>query len=275
MSYVVGVDGSGPAEVALKWAMTRAFARSESVLLVHVIEDEWGLAGGDFAREALYAGEVILQDTLKRAQGMNGVVEITGRILHGSPVWELANACGPNDLLIVGTHKTGFLHGRVLGSRSVSLAGSAPCSVMVVPSVTSLSRHGVVAGVIWGDGLDLAVSSAGREAARLDEPLVLVHASPARQDGIVDAEEGPRQRELLARAKDVARSVAPGITVHTRVTARHPVDALLEASHYARMLVLEPSRRSDLLRGSMIGSTTHGVLMNINSPVLVARSAVV
>lgn len=275
MTYVVGVDGSSPSEVALRWAMTRAFAKALPVVLVHVIEDEWGLAGGDFAREALYAGEVILQEALERAQGMNGAVDVTGRILHGSPVWELANACDPNDLLIVGTHKTGFLHGRVLGSLSVSLAGSALCSVMVVPSVTSLSRHGVVAGVIWGDGLDLAVSSAAREAARLDEPLVLVHASPARPDGIVDAEVEPRQRELLARAIDVARSVAPRITVHTRVTARQPVDALLEASRYARMLVLEPSRRSDVPRGSMIGSTTHGVLMNINSPVLVARNAVV
>jgi nucleotide-binding universal stress UspA family protein len=269
-AYVVGVDGSGPSDAALRWAVARAVAVAAPLVLVHVIEDEWGLVGSDFAREAMFAGEAVLQDAQERVRALSTSVPVTGRILHGSPVWELTHVCDPDDLLIVGTHKTGFLHGRVLGSRSVSVAGSAPCSVVVVPVGESISRQGVVVGVVWADGLERAVSSAAREAERLDEPLTLVHASPPRPDIGDDAETAARQRDLLRRALDVARSAAPTVTVHTRVSSRQPVDALLDASHYATMLVLEPSRRTEPT-ASMVGSTTHGVLMNINSPVLVAR----
>ena len=273
---IVGVDGSGPSDAALTWAVTRAVARSLPLVLVHVIEDEWGLAGSDFATEATYAGEAVLQAAHERVRAVSATVALSERILHGSPVWELAHAGDADDLLVVGTHKTGFLHGRVLGSRSVSLAASAPCSVMVVPVGQSISRKGVVAGVVWAEGLDHAVSSAVREAARLDEPLTLVHASPPRPDGVGanDTETASRQRGLLARALEIARSAAPDVTVHTRVSTRQPVDALLDASRYSSLLVLEPSRRNDPAT-SIVGSTTHGVLMNINSPVLIARSAAI
>jgi nucleotide-binding universal stress UspA family protein len=142
---------------------------------------------------------------------------------------------------------------------------------MVIPAGKSLTRHGVVAGVVWADGLDKAVASAAREAARIDEPLTLVHASPPRADGRVDADAVPRQRELLRRAVGVAAAAAPLVSVHTRVSSRKPADALLDASRDATMLVLEPTRRTDP-GASLVGSTTHAVLMNINSPVLVARN---
>jgi nucleotide-binding universal stress UspA family protein len=273
-AYLVGVDGSGPSDAALKWAVTRAVSQSVPLVLVHVIEDEWGLAGSDFAREAMFAGEAVLQDAQERVRDLSATVPLSARILHGSPVWELAHTCAPDDLLVVGTHKTGFLHGRVLGSRSVSVAGTAPCSVMVVPVGESITRHGVVAGMVWAEGLDRAVSAAAREADRIDEPLTLVHASPPRPDAAEDPETVSRQRDLMRRAVDAARSVAPDVTVHTRVSSRQPAEALLDASHYATMLVLEPSRRNGPA-ASMIGSTTHGVLMNINSPVLIARSAAI
>jgi nucleotide-binding universal stress UspA family protein len=204
-------------------------------------------------------------------------VALTSRIVHGSPVWELANACAPDDILVVGTHKTGFLQGRVLGSRSVSLAGTAPCAVVVVPVGRLNSRHGVVAGVVRADGMELAVAAAAREAARLREPLTLLHASPPRPDGAArdhDHDHESAQRALLRDAAAAAHAVAPGVEIHTRISGRKPVEALLDASRYATMLVLEPSRRTGPAV-SMVGTTTHDVLMNINSPVLVARGTAV
>ena len=269
-AYVVGVDGSSASDAAVVWAVGRAAALSVPVVLAHVIEDEWGLAGSDFAREAVFAGETVVRKAQERVRGLDSAVDLSARILHGSPVWELANTCAPDDLLVVGTHKTGYLHGRVLGSRSVSIAATAPCSVVVVPVGRMTARAGVVAGVVGAEGLDRAVASAAREAGRVGEPLTLVHASPARTLGVmVDAEA--RQRELLGRSTEIARTVAPQVVVHTRVSARQPADALLDASHYARMLVLEPSRHISPA-ASMLGSTTHDVLMNINSPVLIARN---
>jgi nucleotide-binding universal stress UspA family protein len=275
-AYIVGIDGSGPSNAALDWAVARAVALSTPVTLVHVIEDEWGLAGSDFAREAMFAGEALLQDAQERARSLSSTVTRSARILHGSPVWELANVCGDDDLLVVGTHKTGFLQGRVLGSRSVALAGSAPCSVAVIPVGRSSSRHGVVAGVVRADGMERAVAAAAREAARIDEPLTLLHASPPRpgSTGRDDDDQASIQRVLMREATAAAHAAAPGVEVHSRVSGRRPVDALLDASRYATMLVLEPSRRTGPAV-SMVGSTTHDVLMNINSPVLVARGTAV
>jgi len=268
---IVGIDGSGPSDAALRWAVTRAVTCSMPLVLVHVIEDEWGLVGGDFAKEAMFAGEAVLQSAQESVRELSSTVRLSARILHGGPVWELAHSGQPDDILVVGTHKTGFLQGRVLGSRSVSIASTARCSVMVVPAGQAHTRHGVVAGVVWAPGLDRAVQSAAREAVRINEPLMLVHASPVRSDGQVDPEAVSRRRELLQRATDVAVAAAPEVAVHTRVSSRKPADALLDASRDATMLVLEPSRHTDPA-ASLIGSTTHAVLMNINSPVLVARN---
>lgn len=272
-TYVVGVDGSIPSEAALAWTLARASALDVPVVLAHVIEDEWGLVGGDFAREAAFAGQDVLRHARERAHDLAPGIEVESRLLHGSPVWELAHTCATDDMLVVGTHKTGYLHGRVLGSRSVAVAGTALCSVMVIPVIPPGWRHGVVVGVMASAGMGIAVASAAREAERVDEPLTLLHASPTSADPDADpGETRARQRELLKSAVAVAREVAPHVPIYTRVSSRRPVEALLDASHDARLLVVEPSRRAGPER-SMVGSTTHDVLMNITSPVLVARGA--
>jgi nucleotide-binding universal stress UspA family protein len=238
---------------------------------VHVVEDEWGMAGGDFARAATVAGEELLQRAAERARSLGPAVDVSAHILHGSPVGELAAACAPDDLLVIGTHKTGFLHGRVLGSRSVSIASLASCSVAVIPDGHSSSRHGVVVGVVGPAGTFHAVISAAREASRLRQALTLVHASPPRVGNGIDAGFArERQRQLLRHAAEVASEAAPQVAVHTRVSSRRPAEALLDASHEATMLVLEPSRERDVA-ASIVGSTTHDVLMNINAPVLISR----
>ena len=123
--YVVGIDGSGPSDAALRWAVNRAAVQPGSIVLVHVVDDEWGAAGSDYAREAMAAGQQVLQRAADQAAVLSlptgtptivrTATRISTTIVHGSPVWELAAACGPADLLVIGTHKTGFLHGRVLG----------------------------------------------------------------------------------------------------------------------------------------------------------------
>jgi nucleotide-binding universal stress UspA family protein len=274
-AYIVGVDGSGPSEAALRWAVFRAVSQSEPLVLVHVVEDEWGLAGSDFAREAMYAGEAVVQAAFEAARSMSASARLSARVLTGSPVWEVSNACAYGDLLVIGTHKTGFLHGRVLGSRSVTISALAPCSVVVVPTGSSGLRRGVVVGVVPSDGSSLGVASGAREAVRLHQPLILVHASPARNGSATDPVAALERQGLVLRgAAEAAEAAAPGVSVRTRGSSKHPAEALLDASRDASLLVLEPSRQTGK-DASVIGSTTHDVLMNINSPVLVARSAAV
>jgi nucleotide-binding universal stress UspA family protein len=270
-SCIVAVDGSGPSRAALRWAMTRAAETNTPVLLAHVIEDEWGLAGGDFAREAAFAGARLLQEALGAAKTLNPSARVDTRLLHGSPVRELADTCTADDVLVIGTHKTGFLRGRVLGSRSVSIAGVAPCSVIVVPEGRPSERRGIVAGVAGPGGAFLGVASAAREAARLGQSLLLVHATPRRLGPPVDADaDRERHRQLVERAVHAATQAAPEVDLQMRLLVRDPADALLDAARESTLLVLEPTRGHDP-DGNPIGSTTHDVLMNITCPVLIAR----
>jgi nucleotide-binding universal stress UspA family protein len=266
-TYYIGVDGSGPSRAALRWGVRRAAERNAAVVLVNTVDDEWGLVGRDAAADAERQARALLGEEFERVAALGTGVPLTTRVVHGGTSWELARLPEPEDLLIVGTHKTGFLRGRVLGSRSVQIASAARCSVAIVPDTTLESRHDVVVGVDGSDGALAAVRTGAREADRLDQDLLLVHAPSGRSDAA--EERSPQSARLLLDAAAVASATAKRITVRRRVAHRDPAEALLDASFDAALLILGvSSRHAD---HALIGSVTHDVLMNINVPVLIAR----
>ncbi|TFD82804.1 universal stress protein [Cryobacterium fucosi] len=270
----IGADGSGPSRAAIRWALARAAGDSNPVVLVHVIDDEWGLLGAGYAAEAERRARELLAVELADAVRRYPGVDVGARIVHGSPAWTLAGLPSADDLLVVGTHKTGFLHGRVLGSRSVQVAAAARCSVAVVPDTTFDTRRGVVVGVDRFDGSAAAVVRGAREAARLGQELLLVHAPPVShvlRSADLPSSTGTAQR-LLAEAAERAAQAAPETTVRRRLVHREPAEALLDAGNGASLLVLGVSHPHAATQ-SVIGSVTHDVLMNITVPVLVARDA--
>ncbi|MCU1446776.1 universal stress protein [Cryobacterium sp.] len=266
-TYYIGVDGSGPSRAALRWGVRRAAERTAAVVLVNTVDDEWGLVGRDAAADAERQARELLVEESERVQALHTGVPLSTRIVHGGTAWELARLPQPEDLLIVGTHKTGFLRGRVLGSRSVQIASAARCSVAIVPDTTLESRHDVVVGVDGSDGCIAAVRIGAQEADRLDQDLLLVYAPPGRSDAV--DERNPHTARLLMSAAAVATATADRITVRRRVAHRDPAEALLDASFDAALLVLGVSARHG--DHALIGSVTHDVLMNINVPVLIAR----
>jgi len=266
-TYYIGVDGSGPSRAALRWGVRRAAERNADVVLVNTVDDEWGLVGRDDAASAERQARALLAEESDRVAALHTGVPLTTRVVHGGTAWELARLPQPEDLLIVGTHKTGFLRGRVLGSRSVQIASAARCSVAIVPDTTLESRHDVVVGVDGDEGCLPAVRIGAQEAARLDQDLLLVYAPPVRSDAV--EERNPQTARLLLNAAAVATTTASRITVRRRVAHRDPAEALLDASFDAALLVLGVSHRHG--DHSLIGSVTHDVLMNINVPVLIAR----
>jgi nucleotide-binding universal stress UspA family protein len=266
-TYYIGVDGSGPSQAALRWGVRRAAARGASVVLVNTVDDEWGMVGRDAAAAAEHQARELLTEESDRVAALHAGVTLTTRIVHGGTAWELARLPQPEDLLIVGTHKTGFLRGRVLGSRSVQIASAARCSVAIVPDTTLESRHGVVVGVDGSNGCLSAVRIGAQEADRLDQDLLLVHAPPVSAEAA--DERNPQSMRVLMAAALVAADTAARITVRRRVAHRDPADALLDASFDAALLVLGVSARH--ADHPLIGSVTHDVLMNINVPVLISR----
>lgn len=259
---VVGIDGSGPSRAALRWALRRAIATDVDLVLKHVVDDEWGQLGGEYARQETVEGERVLEQALDLSSTSDCRVSV--ELSHGSPAWTLARDARPDDLLVVGTHKTGFLRGRVLGTRSVVVASAAKCDVVVVPEDNLAHRRGVVVGVARSDKARAAIIAGALEAQRLGQELSMIHT--AAEAG----EQTGTARAVLAAAAELGRTIAPDVIIHRRVSHRGTTDALLDASRTAVLLVLGDSR-TDSDRAGFIGSVTHEVLLNLNSPVMVAR----
>ena len=243
---VVGIDGSGPSRAAFSWALARGRATGAELLAVHSVEEDSNPRGPE-----------LLDETIQAARAQAPGVEISAEVVHGAAPWELAAVAQPGDLLVVGTHKTGYLNGRVLGTRSVIVASVASCSVVVVPDSTVAGRTGILVGVASDGASNAAVLAGAREAARLHEDLTLLHCTDATEAG----------RTALADALALARTVAPDIEVRTRLSRRRPAEALLDASRSASLLVVGSSRRGM----DHLGSVSYEVLLNINTTVMVAR----
>jgi nucleotide-binding universal stress UspA family protein len=251
--YVVGIDGSAPSESALAWAIRRAVRDSAELVLAHVV-DPSSSAAGDGIVQALAA-----------VRAAHPELTISTLALEGSVPIALGHAVTAADILVVGTHKTGFLHGRVLGSRTVQIASVASCSVAVVPVVDLRFRQGVVVGI---DRLDTA-AEVGRvaaiEAAEHGYELTCIQSVPS-------GTSTDRTNSALAVAVDAARAACPELVIRSRITTRPAAEALLDAARDKALLVLGPGSASD--QRPPIGSVLHTVLLNENAPVLVLRPTI-
>ena len=256
--YVVGVDGSSPSRAALEWAAGRAQSERVPLVLAHVEEPEAGMMGQDFAREDLRTGAGVIADLTAQVSGRG--LAVTAALLDGPVAWALADFTAPSDLLVVGTHKTGFLHGRVLGSRSVQIAATASCSVAVVPDIDLRYRRGVVVGLDERDDPSIGLA-AGAEADARGEQLSVIHAA-----GSATADTADRVR---AGAVTAVRAAFPGLVIQTRKSQRGPAQALLDAARDKALLVVGPGSADHA--GTVIGTVLHDVLLNVNAPVLVVR----
>ncbi|WP_029145850.1 universal stress protein [Microbacterium luticocti] len=234
--YVVGVDDSPASRTALRWARERATAQSLACVRVHV-------------------------------RGTGSAVPADETLPEG-PVAEALAACArPGDVLVVGTDKTGFIHGRVFGSLGIQVTALAVARVAVIPDVDTRFRSGVVVGICHHDAA-VAVATAGAdEAARFGGMLQLVQAVAPQA-----ASTAQRVDSAVAVGELAVRERHPGLEVQVRIVTRPPAEALLDAARNARLLVLGPGRVWGPERTAP-GRVLHDVLVNANAPVLVVRDA--
>jgi nucleotide-binding universal stress UspA family protein len=255
---IVGYDGTEPSRAALAWAI----GRGDPVVIAHVADAESGLIGGDYRREVERTAADLLEHALDDVAALHPDTNVQGVLLDGPVAWALVQLADPDDTLVIGTHKTGFLHGRVLGSRSVEVAMLAPCDVMVVPPLDMRFRTGIVAGIADDASFRDVVQTAARVAAARGEELLLLHSTGERDAG--------RDRPLVAEAQSLAREVAGSIVIRTRASNRETAELLLDAARDRALLVLG-SGSGDRAR-SPIGSVLHDVLLNLTAPVLITHA---
>lgn len=276
LRFVVGIDGADASDAALAWSLATASIGGEDLLLVTVVERPAGQTIADCRPRQLEEAERLLARAADRIpEAMQD--RVATRILVGPAAQTLAEFCGEGDILVVGTHKTGFLHGRVTGSRSLQLAARARSRLVVVPGVPSTGRRGIVVGLTPGRDWTGAVRSAGVYASRFGEEVRIVQAA---DPSAVESTWAP-QSELAAVDPALLVTAAiehqlaeefPGVRVQSRLSQRDAVAAFLDASRAARLLivpVLDDERAVDF-----VGSVAHDVLLNINAPVILMPAAV-
>jgi nucleotide-binding universal stress UspA family protein len=185
----------------------------------------------------------------------------------GLPAPVLRDAARDARLLVVGSRGLGAVLGQVAGSVCIDLAGSAPCPVMIIRRPRRRA-HPVVVGVDASPRSPATVAEAIRLAKVLGAPLHLVHVDPMR--GGAREEHGRHAllhgQELLDRAIDEARGMAPGLEVTGALREGHGARELLDAADDADVLVLGTHNPA-----AGAGNTVSAVLHKARCNVLVTR----
>lgn len=256
---VVGVDGSGPSDAATRWAIERAARLNLDLAFLHASGRD---GDGDDASRS------VLDRAVMSARSQAGIGRVRGLMVLGDAMEQLITASAEAAIVVVGSHKTGFLRGRVFGSRSLRLVAGALCPVAIIPEASGRTRRGVAVGVADSSAGSRAVRFAATEAAALGEELTLIHGDISTPLGSADRDVDTvsASDRLLAAARRLAIETAPGLAVRVRGLRRPAAVALADAAPTSLLLVLAASSGRS---GAAVGRTTHDVLMNLAGPAVV------
>ncbi|MEA9983818.1 MULTISPECIES: universal stress protein [Subtercola] len=269
-NIIVGINESAPSRAATSWALDHSGVDNAEVVLTHVMT-----VTDSHDAHIVSVASARLADHAHTARLAAPHVTVSSELRVGDTLNELIEATsGGAAAIVIGTHKTGFVQGRVYGSRFIQLAAAAHCPVVFVPSSSGRSSHtGVVVGV---KGVELdrtALAFAAREAASTGSRLSIVHCwtLPDVADETFTAHtnrsmlQALRADKTLAAAEAIARAVEPALTIRTRSIRRPTAEGLIETSASALLLVLGQSQHEGSA-GRVLGHTVHDVLMNLAVP---------
>lgn len=277
-TIMVAIDGEPAHRGALDWATARAIRTGARLVLASVIERTWNDDPDEPSRRLVDAADERLRDELRslgQRRDLSAVTDIRTRILYGKVAHQLTIAAHEADMLVVGTRSGIDRERSFTGSLAVRAATAAPCPVAVVPHGWTESGSTVVVGVD-GDVLsEVAVAFAADEAHSLGQPLRIVctgyTANPLLAGFVPDISLGDRRQRIVEDATHFARELRPDLDVSADVLEAAPARGLVEAAEGASILVLGTHDRHGARR-MMLGSVGHDVLLNVRTPVVIARN---
>lgn len=252
---VVGFDDTEPSRAALSWALQC----SDPVVAVHVVAENADAAATEEARRRADQ----MSSAARRLAAELGASPPLVTIVDGPVAPALTQVARADDLLVIGTHKTGFAHGRLLGSLGLEIATLARGDVRVVPTVDLRFRSGVVVGIPAAGPLDRLIAVALDAARGQPGEVLLAHAT--------ESTDLAAARVRAEEALDLARSFAPAATIRTRVSTRRTAEFLLDLARDRALLVLSSGDRN--VAGSPLGAVRHDILLNLTAPVLLVAAS--
>ena len=137
---VVGVDGSGHSQRALKWAMHEAAIRHLPLTILTVHPSIVGYFGGvvtspqdlELTEQVRVAVTAEADKVLADLDGPRPE-SVTVKAVHGFPVEELVNASKHADVVVLGSRGVGGFTRMLLGSTAGQVVQHAYCPVLIVP----------------------------------------------------------------------------------------------------------------------------------------------
>jgi nucleotide-binding universal stress UspA family protein len=268
---VVGVDGSPTALRAVSWAAREAALRGVGLRVVHAMTawaQEMPQEGryADVARWMRDVAESILTQAVEQARQERPEVSLESAAFPGDPRPALIKEAEDADLLVLGNHGLGGFTGLLVGSTAQGVTGRTSCPVVVVREVPSLPRAEMVVGVDCSPAGDAVLRFAFAEAAVRGVELHAVHAWTPRDAG--DGSEQAEQGRTVAEALVSWRTRYPDVKVIEHLVQEHPVQALLQVSTGADLLVVG-SHGHGGLTGLILGSVSQALLHHAACPMAV------
>ncbi|MEU6827247.1 universal stress protein [Nocardia beijingensis] len=275
---LVGVDGSGVALAAVRWAAIDAAHRGAPLHLVYLTgglgDCVSGAEGGPpVPGRSRWGGPVVLEIAYATAVAESARInriDVTVELTNAAPVPVLRRRSEHARLLVVGAEGLGAFSRAMRGSLSTALARQAGCPVAVVPDDAEHGDGPVVVGVDASASSAAAVALAFDEAAFRCADLVAVHAFRGLLcHGSLD--ESPADgEEFLDRSLTGYSEAYPEVTVRRVVVEDRPARCLLEVGEKARSIVVG-SRGHGESPTMPLGSVSRAVLHGAQVPVIITR----
>ena len=272
---IVAVDGGPASRSAIDWVIDRARTQPIDLQLVAVEDIGWLPVGAPTETySAAYRGA--LEVAVKRVEAADVAISVATTMLRGDAAQELARVSGLADLLVVGSNRTSGLTGVMYGTLALRLAAHSRCPVAVIPADWRRER-GMVVAASSADDTDLAaLDYAAAEAGRANSLLLVVHAwsipTPVSigefiSDSAYDALKHDQSTALAGVAQRL-RAKFPNLTIKTHLAVAPAAHAVVEAAGEAELIVIG-SRGRGAIRGLILGSVSHDVVLHAGCPVVV------
>jgi nucleotide-binding universal stress UspA family protein len=285
---VVGYDGSDGARTALDWAVGEAQRQKRPLHLVlarqvpvRPVPDYSFIEDGYLAELDAEQAEVVLTTGLDRVRELAPHLEVAASTPTGRASAVLVDASDDASCVVVGARGRGALATALLGSTSVDVAAAARCPVVVVRELPAPAATPARV-VVGSDGSELSAAAIGEAFAQadvrnLDLTVVQAWYLDTTTGGLsalsvesVRREVAQAERAVAAAAVARWRGKYPDVRVHLHVLQAHPVQALVEHSQGAELVVVG-SRGRGGFGGLLLGSVSQGVLHHAHCPVMVVH----
>lgn len=277
-TIAVGVDGSEPSLVALRWALGAAAARGADLLAV-IAESPTPDLSRESGRAIGTRGERLrehLAEVRRAIAETAGGAHVEVETLQGNPTEVLLAVSGRVDLLVVGGHGYKGWRDHFTPSLSGQLAIHTKAAVCVVRAIQEPVKHRILVGHN-GENSGAAVRFAIAEAEVRGAGALIVSTWQYPRDtratspdaaGILQEGAAAAMTEIVAEMQ----LAHPGVPIDTVVRLGHPVEVLADLAESADLVVVGSRGRSGLAT-LVVGSVAIGLLRRLQTPVVIVPFA--